>query len=143
MPPFRSFTCGTRAPNWCRRRRPGRSRISPRAGEPIVEKRYCDAFRATDLAQILSGLAADALVVCGMQTEYCVDSTLREAERRGYRVTLVADGHATFAAGGLTEAQIRDHVHRVAGDGVATIVPADALVFEPAGARANGSTATA
>jgi hypothetical protein len=39
-------------------------------------------------------------------------------------VTLVADGHATFAAEGATEEQIRDQVHRVARYEVAAIVPA-------------------
>ena len=62
-----------------------------------------------------------------MQTEYCVDATIREAERRGYRVTLIGDGTATYAAGGLTEEQIRDHVYRVAYGTVAEIEPASAL----------------
>jgi nicotinamidase-related amidase len=98
--------------------------IAPRANETVVAKRFRDAFRETNLADVLAGLGADHVVVCGMQTEFCVDATVREAERRGYRVTLVADGHATFAAEGATEEQIRDQVHRVARYEVAAIVPA-------------------
>jgi len=101
--------------------------IAPRPGEPIVDKRYRDAFRETNLDQVLSGLGVDQVIVCGMQSEFCVDATLREAERRGYRVTLVADGHATSAGGGLSEEQIRNHVHRVADGRVAEIVPAAEL----------------
>jgi nicotinamidase-related amidase len=101
--------------------------IAPRAGDPVVDKTFRDAFRETNLEDVLRGLHAKHLIVCGMQTEYCVDATTREAERRGYRVTLVGDGTATYPAGGLTEEQIRDHVHRVAYGTVAEIEPASAL----------------
>lgn len=97
--------------------------IAPRDGEPVVEKRFRDAFRETDLADVLARIGIDHVVVCGMQTEFCIDATIREAERRGYRVTLVEDGHATYSGGGLSEEQIRAHVNRVARGSVAEIVP--------------------
>jgi nicotinamidase-related amidase len=100
------------------------SEIAPLDGEPIVEKRFRDAFRETDLAAVLDRLGAGHLIVCGMQTEFCVDATIREAERRGYRVDLVGDAHATSPAGGLSEEQIRTHMHRVADGTVARIVRA-------------------
>lgn len=64
-------------------------------------------------------------------------STIREAERRGYRVTLVQDGHATLPVPDATEEQIRAQVNRVARGTVAALVPA-ANVFggmTPAAAR--------
>ncbi|HYZ15430.1 MAG TPA: cysteine hydrolase family protein [Candidatus Acidoferrum sp.] len=109
--------------------------VAPRPGEPIVEKRFRDAFRETGLEPMLKELGADHLVVCGMQTEFCVDATIREAERRGYRVTLVEDGHATYPAGSASEEQIRAQVHRVARGSVAAIVPA-AEIFTTTDARA-------
>ena len=105
--------------------------IAPRPGEPIVDKTFRDAFRETDLDEVLARLDADHVVVCGMQTEFCVDATIREADRRGYRVTLVEDAHATYPADGATEEQIRAQVHRVARGRVAAIVPA-AELFDPA-----------
>ncbi len=105
--------------------------IATRSGEPIIDKRYRDAFRETDLADVLTRLAADHVVVCGMQTEFCIDATIREAERRGYRVTLVEDAHATYPVDGATEEQIRTQIHRVARGSVAEIVPA-AQLFDPA-----------
>jgi nicotinamidase-related amidase len=105
--------------------------IGPQPGEAIVEKRFRDAFRQTYLADVLAELGADVLIVCGMQTEYCVDATIREAERRGYRVTLVEDGHATFPDVGLSEEQIRALINRVARDTVASIRSADEI-FTPA-----------
>ena len=98
--------------------------IAPRDGEAVVEKRFRDAFRETNLAETLARVGADHVVVCGMQTEFCIDATVREAERRGYRVTLVGDGHATFPIDGATEEQIRAHVNRVAR-GIAQIASAD------------------
>jgi nicotinamidase-related amidase len=98
--------------------------ITPLPSDPIVAKRHRDAFRETDLVDVLARLGADRLIVCGMQTEFCIDATIREAERRGYSVTLVGDGHATYDDGGLTEEQIRNHVNRVADGVVAAVVPA-------------------
>lgn len=109
--------------------------IAPRAGEPVVDKTFRDSFRETDLADVLARLRCDHLVVCGMQTEFCIDATIREAERRGYRVTLAADAHATYDAGGATEEQIRMQMHRVAQGAVAEIVPA-AEIFSTASAHA-------
>jgi nicotinamidase-related amidase len=101
--------------------------LKRRPGEPVIDKRFRDAFRETALAEVLAELAIDELVICGMHSEFCVDATVREAERRGYRVTLVEDGHVTLPAGGLSADQIRAHVNRVAAGKIARILPAAAL----------------
>jgi nicotinamidase-related amidase len=101
--------------------------IAPRAGEPIVDKRFSDGFRETTLASVLADLDADHLVICGMQTEHCVAATFQAAVRHGYRVTLVEDGHATFADGGQTEDQIRAQVNDIARVGGAQLLPAASL----------------
>jgi nicotinamidase-related amidase len=101
------------------------SEIGPSPGERIVEKEHCDSFRETPLQNVLSDMGVDHVVVCGMQTEYCIDATVREADRRGYRVTLVEDGTATYPADGATEAQIQAQVHRVARGRFASIVPSN------------------
>jgi len=112
------------------------SEIAPRPGETIVDKRFRDAFRETDLADVLARHGARRVVVCGIQTEFCVDATMREAERRGYEVTLVEDGHATYPADGASEEQIRAQVHRVARGKVAKIVPAAEVFAGAAAAKA-------
>lgn len=60
-----------------------------------VEKDSSDAFHNTTLAPDLHELEVDEIVVTGMQTEYCVDTTCRIALSRGFDVLLVADGHST------------------------------------------------
>jgi nicotinamidase-related amidase len=103
------------------------SEIAPRAGEPIVDKRFGDAFVETNLEDVLSGLEADHLIATGMQTDFCVNATIGGAVQRGYRVTLVADAHATCASGGKTEEQIREAMHEQTRARGAQVVPAAEL----------------
>ena len=66
--------------------------LKPVEGEPIVDKPGYGAFHQTDLAQILDNHDIQRLYVCGVTTEVCVHSTLREAIDRGYDCVLVEDG---------------------------------------------------
>ncbi len=65
--------------------------LKPLEGEPIIDKPGYGAFHQTDLAQILDNHDIQRLYICGVTTEVCVQSTLREAIDRGYDCVLVAD----------------------------------------------------
>ena len=65
--------------------------LKPIDGELIVDKPGYGAFHQTDLAQILSSHHITQLLICGVTTEVCVQSTLREAVDRGYECVLVSD----------------------------------------------------
>lgn len=69
--------------------------LTPAAAEPLVEKRYGDAFEDTILETVLSGLRVGRLVVVGAQTDQCIRSTLHGAVVRGYDAALVSDAHTT------------------------------------------------
>jgi nicotinamidase-related amidase len=69
--------------------------LSPDVAETIVEKKYGDAFEATNLEQVLSDLGVGRLIVSGAQTDACIRSTLHGAFTRGYDATLVSDAHTT------------------------------------------------
>lgn len=58
-------------------------------------KHYANAFRETSLNDQLAGLTISELVICGMMTHLCIDSTVRQAADLGYRVTLLGDATAT------------------------------------------------
>jgi ureidoacrylate peracid hydrolase len=60
----------------------------------FIDKVRFDAFLWTSLDPLLRGLGAADLVVCGVVTNICVESTVRAAFMRDYRVTLLADGCA-------------------------------------------------
>lgn len=65
--------------------------LKPIEGEPIIDKPGYGAFHQTDLAQILDNHDIKRLYICGVTTEVCVHSTLREAIDRGYDCVLVSD----------------------------------------------------
>ncbi len=69
--------------------------VAPLAGEPIVGKHHANAFRDTNLQQVLAGLHAKRLVIVGMQTHMCVEAASRAAADLGYDVTVVHDACAT------------------------------------------------
>ena len=69
--------------------------LTPGDAEPLVEKRYGDAFEDTTLETVLAGLGVGRLVVVGAQTDACIRSTLHGAFARGYDATLVSDAHTT------------------------------------------------
>lgn len=65
--------------------------LAPIAGEPVVDKPGKGAFYATDLGAILQDKGITSLVVCGVTTEVCVHTTVREANDRGYEALVLAD----------------------------------------------------
>ena len=71
-----------------------------------VRKTTPDAFYQTDLQPLLQARGIDRLVVCGLQTDYCVNATVRQAHALGYDVVLVADAHSTVDNGSMAAEQI-------------------------------------
>ncbi|WP_055613538.1 isochorismatase family protein [Streptomyces phaeochromogenes] len=71
--------------------------LAPGEGEKTVRKGSADAFLDSDLGPFLTALGVTEVVVTGFATEFCVDSTARQALSRGYDLVLVADGHTTSA----------------------------------------------
>jgi biuret amidohydrolase len=65
--------------------------LYPKAGEPVVDKPGKGAFYATDLQAILQHAQIENLIVCGVTTEVCVHTTVREANDRGYRCLVPGD----------------------------------------------------
>ena len=65
--------------------------LRPLLCEQIVDKPGYGAFHHTDLDPLLKTLDIHHLLICGVTTEVCVHSTLREAVDRGYSCTLISD----------------------------------------------------
>ncbi|RVU39650.1 cysteine hydrolase [Hwanghaeella grinnelliae] len=70
--------------------------LRPEKGEWIIDKPGFGAFYATDLDLRLRAKGITHLIIGGVTTQCCVQSTLREAVDRGYRCLTLADGCATF-----------------------------------------------
>jgi nicotinamidase-related amidase len=65
--------------------------LYPVVGEPVVDKPGKGAFYATDLDAMLKNRGITQLIICGVTTEVCVNTTVREANDRGYDCVVVAD----------------------------------------------------
>jgi len=78
----------------------------------LLRKTASDAFLRTGLSELLASHGVTDLIVCGVQSEFCVDSTVRRAMALGYPVVLVADGHTTVDNGVLSADQIAAHHNR-------------------------------
>lgn len=70
--------------------------LDPEPGEPLLTKTSRNAFTTTNLQQILTEKGLRELVVCGIQTEQCCETTARVANDLGYDVTFVTEATATF-----------------------------------------------
>lgn len=97
--------------------------LAPLVRAPAVVKRFCSAFQETELAGRLAALGAKHLAICGMQTEFCVDTTCRAAFERGFAVTLASDAHSTFD-GAIPAREIIRHHNATLASGFARVVPA-------------------
>ena len=65
--------------------------LYPLGGEPVLDKPGKGAFYQTDLDLMLRNRGVETLLVCGVTTEVCVHTTVREANDRGYRCIVVGD----------------------------------------------------
>jgi nicotinamidase-related amidase len=69
--------------------------LNPRPGEPVITKTSHNAFTTTNLQQLLTARAIRDLVICGIRTEQCCETTARVAADLGFDVTFVTDATAT------------------------------------------------
>jgi nicotinamidase-related amidase len=87
--------------------------ISPDANEYVIEKKYSDSFQETELDEVLKKMEIDHIVVCGLVTEGCIDTTIRRAYSLGYKIELASDCHSTTDSNVLTAEQIIKHHNEV------------------------------
>ena len=74
-------------------------RVAPLPGDIEIEKLMFDSFHGTDLDQQLKARGIDTVVMTGVSTECCVDSTARSAFHYGYNVFVVSDACAAYEPG--------------------------------------------
>jgi len=95
--------------------------ITPVEGDVVVQKRTPDAFHETNLHRELESREIKKLVIAGLQTEYCIDTTCRRAFSLDYDVILVKDAHSTWDSPRFTAQQIIEHHNHVLGGWFATL----------------------
>jgi nicotinamidase-related amidase len=85
--------------------------VAPLPGEPVITKHYPSSFRDTDLLEQLRSAGVDTLLICGMMSHMCVDTTVRAAFDLGFSCIVTYDACATreLMFNGITVPA--DHVH--------------------------------
>ncbi len=70
-------------------------RVHPIQGEPVVIKHFPNSFHQTNLLDIIKNNTIETLVIGGMMTHRCIDSTVRACQEYGIKVILIHDACAT------------------------------------------------
>jgi len=83
--------------------------LAPTEQDIIIQKSTPDSFHNTDFEEQLQQQMVEHLVLAGIQTDICVDTTCRRAFSMGYSITLAADAHSTWDSGSLSAQQVIDH----------------------------------
>ena len=106
--------------------------LAPAPGEPVIDKTKNNAFAGTRLGELVDKKAA--IIVVGMQSDFCIRATCSAALGRGNTVFLVEDAHSTY-----------DRPEAYAGGGPVLVTPARTVVreieseLEEAGAQASAA----
>jgi len=81
------------------------------AGAVHIRKTTCDAFFETNLETELRTRRVESVILAGYATDFCIDTTLRNALSRNFHVVVVGDAHTTNESPVLKALAIRDHLN--------------------------------
>ncbi|GIN85894.1 isochorismatase [Heyndrickxia sporothermodurans] len=87
--------------------------ISPSSSDITIQKTTPDSFHRTNLYEELMKQNINHLIITGIQSEICIDTTCRRAFSLGYDITLVTDAHSTWSSSELSAQQIINHHNQV------------------------------
>lgn len=108
--------------------------VFPVGDETIIVKHFPNAFRETNLREVLDHHEVTNLTVVGMMTHMCIDTTVRAASDFGFEVTLVGDACATkdLEFDGLTvqASNVQTSYLAALNGSFANVVPADSILGE-------------
>ena len=113
--------------------------LYPLDDEIVIDKPGKGAFYATTFGDVLRKHGIDTLLVCGVTTEVCVNTTVREANDRGYRCVVLADCCASyfpeFHEAGLKMIKAQGGIFGWVSDSASVLTALDAELEQTAGAR--------
>ncbi|HFU4012423.1 TPA: cysteine hydrolase family protein [Streptococcus suis] len=89
------------------------STVAPLASEKIFDKTFNSAFKETGLHTYLQEKGIEQLIIMGMATNFCIDTTIKVAFELGYKVAVIRDGTTTGYSGKLDAKDLIDHYQNI------------------------------
>jgi nicotinamidase-related amidase len=102
--------------------------LVPNADEAVIKKYASSSFENTSLGETLQRLNIKDVILCGLQSEFCVRNTGNAALDLGYTVRVAQDGHSTWPSDGKLSEVISDSVNKELAARGAIVVPTANLV---------------
>ncbi|HEL2110843.1 TPA: cysteine hydrolase [Streptococcus suis] len=87
--------------------------VAPLASEKIFDKTFNSAFKETNLHEYLQEKGIEQLIIMGMATNFCIDTTIKIAYELGYKVAVIQDGTTTSYSGKLDAKDLIDHYQNI------------------------------
>ena len=103
--------------------------IAPKNEDRIIHKTTPDIFLNTDLHQQLKEQQINRVVIGGIQTADCVDTSCRRAFSLGFEVVLIKDGHTTFDTQILKAEQTIAHHNQIIGNWFGKVIESENIEF--------------
>ncbi|WP_099877179.1 cysteine hydrolase family protein [Streptococcus suis] len=89
------------------------STVAPLASEKIFDKTFNSAFKETGLHAHLQETGIEQLIIMGMATNFCIDTTVKVAFEYGYQLAIIKDGTTTGYSGKLDAKDLIDHYQNI------------------------------
>lgn len=103
--------------------------IAPKIEDTVIHKTTPDIFLDTNLHEQLEEQNVKRVVIGGIQSADCVDTSCRRAFSLGYDVVLIKDGHTTFDSQILTAEQIIAHHNQIIENWFGTVIESERIDF--------------
>jgi len=105
--------------------------VTPLKMDKIFEKKFNSSFKDTRLQEVLNKSEIDTLIIVGMQTEYCIDATIKSAFEHGYKVIVPKKSTATFDNEFFNGETILNYYEKKIWNGrFARVIPIDQVMEE-------------
>jgi nicotinamidase-related amidase len=105
--------------------------VAPLPGEKVITKQEANGFNGTDLLNYLMTRRIKRLVICGMQTQMCVEATTRAAYDLGFKCIVVEDACATrnlkYGRRTIFAVDVQACAYSIMNKYYASVIPADGL----------------
>ena len=102
--------------------------VHAKSEDIYMDKTTPDSFLNTDLQHILKDHSIQTLVIAGLQTDYCIDTTCRSAFGKGIPVVLASDAHSTYDNSFMKAAKIIEYHNKIIGRWFATLKTTEGII---------------